>query len=120
MKKIIFILILLLPLFLTSCSNSNNYDAFAQCLTNSGFVMYGGFVCPHCLDVKEEFGDSFQYIVYIECDPRGPDSQSELCLERNVTYYPSFELGNGEILTGKRPFLEFSHKTNCPLPENGG
>jgi glutaredoxin-related protein len=29
--------------------------------------LYGSKICPHCLKQKELFGDSFQYINYVEC-----------------------------------------------------
>lgn len=29
--------------------------------------MYGSVNCPHCQKQKAMFGDSFQYVTYVEC-----------------------------------------------------
>ena len=29
--------------------------------------MYGAYWCPHCQAQKKVFGESFQYVPYVEC-----------------------------------------------------
>ena len=92
-------------------------DSFAKCLTEEGAVMYGAFWCPHCARSKANFGSSFQYINYIECDPRGENEQSELCIEKEIKGYDTWEFKDGSrIETGEPSFEELSIKTGCPLP----
>lgn len=62
-----------------------NYDSFAKCLTENGLAMYGAEGCSHCKDQKNAFGESFQYIKYVEC----PDNVN-LCLDKGVDGYPSW------------------------------
>ena len=69
MKKIALIGIFTIMLF-AGCAQqtpSTNLDTFAQCLTDKGVTMYGSVNCPHCLSQKAMFGESFQYVTYVEC-----------------------------------------------------
>ena len=45
-----------------------DYDDFAKCLTDEGMTMYGTDWCSACSKQKEMFGDSFDYIDYVNCD----------------------------------------------------
>jgi len=60
-------------------------DAFAECLTQKGFTMYGASWCPHCQQEKSYFGTSFKYIHYVEC----PDN-TDLCIAKGVQGYPTW------------------------------
>ena len=109
MKKIILLLFLVL---LIGCQDPENHDDLAKCLTEKGMVMYGSVTCGHCNTVKSSFGESFQYIDYIECGNNIPGSQIELCNERNIRYLPTFELGN-ETLTGSQKLMDLAIWSGC-------
>ena len=87
--------------------------AIAQCLTDKGAKFYGAFWCPHCHDQKEMFGDAIQYIDYIECDSRGENSQTEVCLAADITSYPTWIFADGEKLVGARAPEELAEKASC-------
>ena len=70
---------------LSSCPLTADKDAFAKCLTDKGWTMYGAVWCPHCQDQKKAFGDSFKYIKYVEC----PDN-IQLCTDKGVNGYPTW------------------------------
>jgi len=70
---------------LSFCPLTKNKDDFAKCLTDKGWVMYGAVWCSHCKEQKALFGDSFQYIKYVEC----PDNE-QLCLAKGVNGYPTW------------------------------
>jgi len=120
MKKVIIILTIAALLFLTACSkpkeNQDAIDEFAKCLTEKGVKMYGSLTCGHCNNNKLLFGSSFQYINYIECHPRGENEQSELCIEENIEYVPTWEFSDGTRETGEKNFYELAEKTGCKLP----
>src|ERR1700694_373108 len=42
--------------------SQHKHDAFARCLTERGVKMYGAWWCPHCVEQKEKFGASFEYV----------------------------------------------------------
>jgi thiol-disulfide isomerase/thioredoxin len=81
--------------------------------------MYGAFWCPHCAKVKKEFGESFRYINYVECDPRGENEQSLLCLEKKIENYATFEFNNDPStrLIGEPTFEELAAASGCAAPE---
>jgi|SRR3989338_601697 len=119
----IAVLLIVLALFFVLKSGTNynraDVDAFAKCITEKGAVMYGTFWCPHCANVKKMFGESFSYVKYVECDPRGDDEQSLLCIEKGIENYATFEFNNdsNSWLVGEPSFEELSEKTGCPVPE---
>ena len=107
---------LILSLFLMGCSGGKNYDGFAQCITGSGVVMFGSETCPHCQNVKNDFGNSFRYIEYVECGSYATEEEAARCQEAGVKYLPHFEFGDGSSLFGELPFDIISEKTGCALP----
>lgn len=86
------------------------YDDFAKCLTNSGATMYGTDSCTYCKAQKSDFGSSFQYVDYVNCDVLGGD-----CQAAGVSAYPTWDF-NGQKLTGKQDLVYLSSITECPLP----
>jgi len=65
-------------------------DAFAQCLTDSGLKMYGTEWCSHCKNQKARFGDSFQYVDYIDCD-----EEKDTCGREGIRGYPTWKFEGG-------------------------
>lgn len=94
-------------------------DTFAKCITEKGAVMYGAFWCPHCAKVKKNFGESFRYVEYVECDPRGDNEQSLLCIEKGIEAYATFEFNDDPStrLVGEPTFEELAAATGCVAPE---
>jgi len=72
------------------------YDEFAKYLTEQGIKMYGTEWCPHCKNQKALFGDSFQYIDYIDCD-----KDSKACQDANINGYPTWKI-NGQNYPGEQ------------------
>ena len=68
--------------------------------------MYGAFWCSHCYDQKQAFGyEAMQYLPYIECDREGYNNKRNMCKEREVPGYPTWEIG-GELFPGERSLEE--------------
>lgn len=115
----VLLLVVVASFFMFSGSSSyvrEDVDALAQCLTEKGIPMYGTFWCPKCAEVKKHFGSSFQYVTYIECDARGENEQSELCIEKGIDKYATFEFPDGSRLIGKPSLEEIAEKAECPVP----
>lgn len=109
--KYIFLLIIIM-LVLSGCNSENNkYDDLAQCLTEKGMVMYGSIMCGHCNAVKSAFGDSFQYIEYVECS-NIPGGDLEKCNEANIKYLPTF-IWDGKIESGEITPCDLAKKMGC-------
>jgi len=103
----------------TSEPSSASLDAFAQCLTDKGVKMYGSYICSACLAQKKMFGSSFQYVGEIECHPRGPNPQTDLCLKRDISKTPTWilEKDDAEIkrLVGLQSFESLAEFSGCQL-----
>jgi len=99
-----------------SKEDSTALDTFAQCLTQKNATMYGTFWCPHCAATKKRFGTSFQYINYIECDPRGEKAQSEFCIVKGIDKYDTWEFADGSKVVSEPSFETLGLKTGCAPP----
>lgn len=65
-------------------------EKLAKYMSDKGMVMYGAYWCPHCQDQKKAFGDAFQYVDYVECDPQGPNANPDECTAKGIDGYPTW------------------------------
>ena len=120
MKKILLISLFASLVLVTACSESNangendqDYQKFAQCMTEKGAKMYGTFACSACNYQKQMFGDAASELNYIECSPQGENSQAEFCIEKNIQAYPTWEFEDGSRLVGAQPLETLAEKVGC-------
>jgi len=73
-----------------SGNSAEKTDNLAKCLTEKGVKMYGAYWCPHCQNQKKAFGDSFQYVDYVECDANGPNGNPPACELAGIKGYPTW------------------------------
>src|SRR5471030_1004155 len=66
------------------------YDAFAQCIKDSGATFYGAFWCPHCQAEKKNFGTSAHLLPYVECSNPDGNGQTQICIDKAITSYPTW------------------------------
>ena len=98
-------------------NESGRYDSFASCLGEKGAVFYGAFWCPHCAKQKKMFGSSVKLLPYIECSTLDGNSQTEVCKDKKIESYPTWEFADGSRLNGEIPLDKLAEKTACVLPE---
>ncbi len=89
----------------------NALDSFAQCLSQKGFVMYGLYSCPHCQAEKALFGDSFQYVKYVECS-----TDPNKCTADKVDAVPTWIEPDGTRLVGTQTLQTLAQASGCALP----
>lgn len=92
------------------------YDQFAQCLTEKGATFYGAFWCPHCADQKKLFGSSKSLLPYVECSTPDGNAQTQICIDNNISSYPTWTFADGSIEKGGVTLEKLAEKTNCVLP----
>ncbi|MEK7132933.1 MAG: hypothetical protein AAB830_02665 [Patescibacteria group bacterium] len=92
-------------------------DSFAVCLKDSGTVYYGAFWCPHCQATNKMFGKSKSLLPYVECSTPNGQAQTQICIDKKITGYPTWVFPDGNILTGERTLAELSTASGCPLPQ---
>lgn len=91
-------------------------DSFAQCLSDNGAKFYGAFWCPHCQNQKALFGKSAKLLPYIECSTTNTKRQLQICIDKDITGYPTWEFADGKRLGGEIPLKTLAEKTGCKLP----
>lgn len=88
----------------------SQYDNFAKCLAEKEITMYGADWCAHCQNEKKAFGNSFQYVPYVEC-PKNPKA----CLDKGVEGYPTWIWPDGKKLVGEQGIEKLSKESECQL-----
>ncbi len=92
------------------------YDNLVACLGEKKAVFYGAFWCPHCQEQKALFGRSAKKLPYIECStPNGKD-QLQVCADKKIESYPTWDFADGTREKGKASLETLAEKTGCTLP----
>jgi hypothetical protein len=95
---------------------NHHYDAFAKCLASKQAKMYGLYWCPHCLEQKEMFGKSFEYVPYVECAIKGSHDMPPECKAVGAQHFPSWQFQGGPLHEGELSLEDLSSRTGCSLP----
>ncbi len=105
----------------TTTVPDGKYDAFAQCIKDSGATFYGAYWCPHCQAEKKLFGSSAKFLPYVECSTADASGQTQACIDKKIESYPTWELKDGTRLPTENAAgvtLEtLAAKTGCTLPQ---
>ncbi len=124
MKKILFLILTLSVIFLMACSkqqySTEQLVNLANCLADKNVKEYGAFWCPNCGKQERMFGkEAYDVIksrgVYVECDPRGENEQSTLCIEEKIDKYPTWKFPDGSVVVGVMEFNLLAEKAGCSL-----
>jgi uncharacterized membrane protein len=87
-------------------SSSKEALSLAKELKRLDASFYGAFWCSHCYDQKQTMGEqAMAMIPYIECDKDGVQSQSNLCREKKIPGYPTWEI-RGQLYPGEQTLDE--------------
>ena len=92
----------------------------AQCLKDKGVVFYGAFWCPHCQSQKAMFGAAAKLLPYVECSTPDQKGQYQVCINKNVQSYPTWDFPDGSRMTGEVSFAKLAEKSGCADPANSG
>jgi glutaredoxin len=77
-----------------------NEIALAKHLRKIGAKLYTAYWCPHCHSQKQRFGkEAVKHLEVIECDRRGVKPQTQLCRDKKIRAYPTWEI-NGKLYPG--------------------
>lgn len=98
-------------------TGAGKLDTFAQCLKDKGAIFYGAFWCPHCQNQKAMFGKSEKFLPYVECSTPDGKSQLQICQDKKIGGYPTWEFVDGSRESGEVPLEKLAQKTACQLPQ---
>ena len=97
-------------LLVTSESTKESIE-FAKYLRDIGVVKYSAYWCPNCLNQSELFGkQAYRQLNVVECAKDGKNSQTQLCIDKEIQGFPSWEI-NGKIILGVKSLKELSELT---------
>ena len=83
----------------------------AKYLKDNGVVKYSAYWCPNCLNQGELFGkQAYKELNVVECARDGKKSQTQLCIDKNIQGFPSWEI-NGEIYSGVKDLNDLAIMT---------
>lgn len=113
---VVLIVVGLLVYSFTESKKPGKYDEFAKCLSNTGTKFYGTFWCPHCQNQKRMFGNSSKLLPYVECSTPDGRNATEICIEKKIEGYPTWEFPNGDRVSGEMKLEDIASKSSCVLP----
>jgi len=97
-------------LIVTSESSKESIE-LAKFLTENGVVKYSAYWCPNCLNQAQLFGkQAYKELKVVECARDGKNSQTQLCIDKNIQGVPSWEI-KGRIIIGVQTLNELSKLT---------
>ena len=83
----------------------------AKYLKDNGVVKYSAYWCPNCLNQSELFGkQAYRELNVVECARDGKDSQTQLCIDKQIKGFPTWEI-NGKLILGVLSLKELSKLT---------
>ena len=97
-------------LIITSESTKESIE-LAKYLNNNGVVKYSAYWCSNCLNQSELFGkQAYKELNVVECARDGINSQTQLCIDKKVKGFPTWEI-NGKLILGVLSLHELSKLT---------
>ena len=97
-------------LLVTSESTKESIE-LAKHLNDKGVVKYSAYWCPNCLKQSELFGKrAYKELNVIECARDAENSQTQLCIDKKIKGFPTWEI-NGKLILGVLSLKELSKLT---------
>jgi len=101
-------------LTVTSESTKESIE-LAKYLKDKGVVKYSAYWCPNCLYQSELFGkQAYSELNVVECARDGINSQTQLCIDKKIKGFPTWEI-NGKLILGVLSLKELSKLTGFKI-----
>ena len=122
-RKVVKVAFLTLPTLVNSSHLSNKNELkvtsesskeaikFAKYLKDSGVIKYSAYWCPNCLNQSEMLGkQAYRELNVVECARDGINSQTQLCIDKKIKGFPTWEI-NGKLILGVLSLKELAKLT---------
>ena len=97
--------------FIVTSESTKESIELAKYLNNNGVVKYSAYWCPNCLNQSELFGkQAYRELNVVECARDGINSQTQLCIDKKIKGFPTWEI-NGKLILGVLSLKELSKLT---------
>jgi hypothetical protein len=101
----------------SSADGASTYEAqLADHLAATGGVMYGAHWCPYCAEQLAMFEDAADRVPYVECAADGENAQPELCQQRGIEGYPTWEI-DSQLYPGMQSLDELAARSGFSAPQ---
>ena len=118
-KQNIIILIIVALLVIATVAGMSasrkDYEAFASCISEKGFILAGTEWCSHCKTQKALFKGAFEDVIVPAEAYKDCDLQRVWCEEAGVTGYPTWVTPDGHLLPGVQKLSTLSDVSGCAL-----
>lgn len=78
-----------------------DYTPFVEALNEQGVVYYKSYTCSNCKKQEQMIGKAYKKLNSVECHPKGPNGNPQLCLERGIEHTPTFLIEKDGKVTKK-------------------
>ena len=97
--------------FIVTSESTKESIELAKYLNDNGVVKYSAYWCPNCLNQSELFGkQAYRELNVVECARDGINSQTQLCINKKIKGFPTWEI-NGKLILGVISLKELSKLT---------
>ena len=69
-----------------------DYSPLTSYLTEQGWTYYRSYTCSNCKKQEKLLGESYKELNKVECHPKGPGGNPELCLQKGIDKTPTWLL----------------------------
>lgn len=69
-----------------------DYSPLTSYLTEQGWVYYRSYTCSNCKKQEKLLGEAYKKLKSVECHPKGPGGNPELCLQKRISKTPTWLL----------------------------
>ena len=63
---------------------------------------------------KRPFGTAAKALPYTECSTEDGKAQTQVCIDKGIKSYPTWQFKDGTLVTGVETFAELAQKSGCP------
>lgn len=96
---------------------AGGYGTFAECVRNSGAVIYVTNWCPVCRAQRKDFRGYANRLKYVDCSIPGSKKTRAKCKKIGIDAFPTWIFGNGTKREGKLSVADIASHSGCPVPD---
>ena len=76
----------------TSSPDPRDHTPLIEHMNEQGWIYYKSYTCSSCRKQEKLLGDAYKIMNSVECHPKGPNGQAELCLKKRIEKTPTWIL----------------------------
>jgi hypothetical protein len=106
-----------MPILMPGTASAAGYGTFAECVRNSGAVIYEADWCPVCRAQRKEFRGYANRLKFVDCSIPGSKKTRGKCKALGVDSFPTWIFRDGTKRSGYLKVSAIATFTGCALPD---